>query len=109
MIIMIGNQKGVAGKSTLTLLMANYLVTVRKRSVTVLDLDYQQSLSSKAEKAKILENEPLYEVLSAVLEHFPSLLELLKNDPRKIVLIALPGKMDEDALIPVFETAALVQ
>lgn len=105
---MIGNQKGGAGKSTLTLLLANYLVTVRKRSVTVLDLDYQQSLSSKAEKAKILENEPLYEVLPAGLEHFPSLLELLRKDPRQLVLVDLPGKMDDDGLIPVFEAAALV-
>ncbi|HQS04420.1 MAG TPA: ParA family protein, partial [Daejeonella sp.] len=56
MVILIGNQKGGAGKSTLTLLFANYLATIRKRRVTVLDMDYQQSIASKSEKAKILEN-----------------------------------------------------
>ena len=63
MVILIGNQKGGAGKSTLTLLFANYLATIRKRRVTVLDMDYQQSIASKSEKAKILENQPDYEVI----------------------------------------------
>ncbi|MDR2269534.1 MAG: ParA family protein, partial [Sphingobacterium sp.] len=57
MVVLIGNQKGGAGKSTLTLLLANYLTSVHHRKVTVLDMDYQQSISSKHEKAKILENE----------------------------------------------------
>jgi chromosome partitioning protein len=56
MVIIIGNQKGGAGKSTLTLLLANYLTLDKRCKVTVLDMDYQQSISQKFEKAKILEN-----------------------------------------------------
>ena len=41
MVIIIGNQKGGAGKSTLTLLLANYLTQNKKCKVTVLDMDYQ--------------------------------------------------------------------
>ncbi|MGE8424221.1 MAG: AAA family ATPase, partial [Sphingobacterium siyangense] len=39
MVILIGNQKGGAGKSTLTLLLANYLTSVHEEKVTVLDMD----------------------------------------------------------------------
>jgi chromosome partitioning protein len=108
MVIIIGNQKGGAGKSTLTLLLANYLVNVHQRDVTVLDMDYQQSIAAKAEKAKILENKPDYEVIPADLRQFPSLQKILSRSTDKIVLIDLPGKMDDDGLIPVFAAADLV-
>ncbi|MET3981733.1 chromosome partitioning protein [Mucilaginibacter sp. UYP25] len=108
MVILIGNQKGGAGKSTLTLLFANYLTQVQNRTVTVLDMDYQQSLYSKAEKAKVLENQPLYEVVPADLKHFPALYRSLNKVSREIVLIDLPGKMDDDGLLPVFGAADVV-
>lgn len=108
MVILIGNQKGGAGKSTLTLLLANYLTQVKKRKVTVLDMDYQQSISSKAEKAKILENEPLYDVVPAELKIFPSLHSSLTNRAGEIIIIDLPGKMDDDGLLPVFAAADVV-
>lgn len=108
MIILIGNQKGGAGKSTLTLLFANYLTQVRHRKVTVLDMDYQQSLASKAEKAKILENIPGYEVVPAELKYFPSMANVLNGNSGEIVLIDLPGKMDDDGLIPVFKSADMI-
>ncbi len=108
MVILIGNQKGGAGKSTLTLLFANYLTQVKQRKVTVLDMDYQQSISSKAEKAKILENEPLYEVVPADLKIFPSLNAALASRKGEIIIIDLPGKMDDDGLLPVFAAADVV-
>ncbi|SEM75785.1 ParA family protein [Mucilaginibacter sp. P25] len=108
MIIIIGNQKGGAGKSTLTLLLANYLTMVKKRKVTVIDMDYQQSIAQKYEKAKVLENEEPYEVVAASLEDYPDLLELIKSDPETLVLIDLPGKLDDDGLLPVFKSADLV-
>lgn len=108
MLILLGNQKGGAGKSTLTLLLANYLTQIKKRKVTVLDMDYQQSLATKAQKAKILENEPLYEVVPADLKHFPSLHNALSNRSGEIILIDLPGKMDDDGLLPLFAACDLV-
>ena len=101
MVILIGNQKGGAGKSTLTLLLANYLTSVHEEKVTVLDMDYQQSVSSKYEKAKVLENEAPYEILAVDLAQFPALIKVLTKNPKEIVLIDLPGKMDDDGLIPV--------
>jgi len=108
MVILIGNQKGGAGKSTIALLLANYLTQIRKRRVTVLDMDYQQSLFAKFEKAKILENIPLYEVVPADLADFPSMKRAMEGRRGEILLIDLPGKMDDDGLIPIFAAADMV-
>ena len=105
MVIIIGNQKGGAGKSTLTLLLANYLTQSKKCKVTVLDMDCQQSISQKFEKAKILENAEPYEVLAFGLADFPMMADTIKNNPKDIVLIDLPGKLDDDGLILVFKAA----
>lgn len=108
MVILIGNQKGGAGKSTLCLLLAYYLSKIKQLKVTVLDMDFQASISGKFEKAKILENEPIYEVIASDLKYFPALLELLNQNSDEIVLIDLPGKMDDDLLIPVLSSAELI-
>lgn len=108
MIILIGNQKGGAGKSTITLLLANYLTQAKKKEVTVIDFDYQQSIAQKYERAKLLENTEPYTVVAASLEHFPGMKNILCGDEKQIVLIDLPGKLDDDGLIAVFEAADLV-
>ena len=108
MIIIIGNQKGGAGKSTLTLLLANYLTLNKKCTVTVVDMDYQQSIAQKYERAKLLENAEPYQVIAAELEHFPMMQETMAQDKTAVVLIDLPGKLDDDGLIPVFRSAGLI-
>lgn len=108
MIIIIGNQKGGAGKSTVTLLLANYLTQAKKKSVTIIDFDYQQSIAQKYERAKLLENMEPYTVVAASLEHFPGMKNIMCNDKDQMVLIDLPGKLDDDGLIAVFESADLV-
>ena len=108
MIIIIGNQKGGAGKSTFTLMLANFLTAAKNCSVTVIDMDYQQSISQKFDKAKVLENEEPYQVIPATLESYPVLKNLLARNERDIILIDLPGKLDDDGLLPVFNSADLV-
>jgi len=108
MIILIGNQKGGAGKSTVTLLLANYLVQAKMKEVTVIDMDYQQSIAQKYERAKLLENTEPYTVVAASLEHFPGMKNILCTEEAQVVLIDLPGKLDDDGLIAVFESADLV-
>lgn len=108
MIILIGNQKGGAGKSTFTMLLANYLTMVRRCKVTVIDMDYQQSISQKYQRAKLLENAEPYEVIAASLEQYPALLKVLNENLEDLALIDLPGKLDDDGLIPVFQSADLV-
>ena len=108
MIIIIGNQKGGAGKSTVTLLLANFLTLAKNCPVTVIDMDYQQSISQKFDKAKVLENAEPYEVLPANLESYPILRDILGKNKKDVVLIDLPGKLDDDGLIPVFNSADMV-
>lgn len=108
MIILFGNQKGGAGKSTVTLLFANYLTQAKMRTVTIIDFDYQQSIAQKYERAKLLENVEPYTVVAASLEHFPGMKNIMCSDKSQIVLIDLPGKLDDDGLIEVFKAADLV-
>jgi chromosome partitioning protein len=108
MIIIIGNQKGGAGKSTLTLLLANFLTQAKNHQVTIIDMDYQQSIAQKYERAKLLENDEPYTVVAASLEHFPGMKNIMCSNKEQIVLIDLPGKLDDDGLIPVFQSADLV-
>ena len=108
MVIIIGNQKGGAGKSTLTMLLSNYLTMVKNNEITLLDMDYQKSIYQLYQKAKILENEEPYEVVDAELKYFPSIFSVLSQKKNKIILIDLPGKLDDNDLIPVFKGADLV-
>ncbi|WDF77061.1 ParA family protein [Mucilaginibacter sp. KACC 22773] len=108
MICLYGNQKGGVGKSTLTVLSGNYLSLAKDWPVTIIDMDYQQSISQKFEKAKVLENVEPYDVLPATLENFPMLANVLTKNKKDAVLIDLPGKLDDDGLIPVFRSADLV-
>jgi chromosome partitioning protein len=108
MFIIIGNQKGGAGKSTLTMLLANYLTMIKEFKVTVLDMDYQRSIFTLYERAKILENPELYEVIEAEAEYFPTVFEILKKQTDRIILIDLPGKLDDNSLVPVYQGADLI-
>jgi chromosome partitioning protein len=108
MICLFGNQKGGVGKSTLTVLTGNFLSQAKDWPVTIIDMDYQLSISQKFEKAKVLENEEPYDVLPASLENFPLLSTVLTKNKKDAILIDLPGKLDDDGLIPVFQSADLV-
>ena len=108
MVIIFGNQKGGAGKSTLAMLYANHQAMVEKQNVTVLDLDFQRSLFSRWEEDKAYENPELYEVLDLSLEDFPIIMDELEADPDQKIIIDLPGKIDDDALIPVIKNADVI-
>ena len=106
--ILIGNQKGGCGKSTIALLLANFFTQGKAIKTTLIDMDYQQSIAQKFEKAKVLENTPPYEVIAAQLAHYPMLKELIRKSAKEVVMIDLPGKLDDDGLIPVFQSADLL-
>jgi len=107
MTITIGNQKGGAGKSTLALLLANFLSMDKMLQVTLIDMDYQQSIAQKFDKSKVLENAEPYQVISASLESYPVLKQVITKNNHDIVLIDLPGKLDDDNLEAVFMSADL--
>ncbi|WP_026715229.1 ParA family protein [Flavobacterium daejeonense] len=105
MIIVFGNQKGGAGKSTLAILYANYLTLVKKQKCIVLDMDYQTSIFNRYEEDKILDNPELYEVLELNLEKFPETIPFLKEEKNLNIIIDLPGKLDDENLLPILQNA----
>ncbi len=105
MIIAFGNQKGGTGKSTLTILLANYLSLVLKRPVLVLDMDYQRSVFTRYEESRIIGTAQPYEVLEVELDQYPVIQDLIAGSAGQVVLIDLPGKIDDDALLPVLRSA----
>lgn len=105
MIIVFGNQKGGAGKSTLAILYANYLTLIKKKKCIVLDMDYQTSIFSRYNEDKILDNPELYEVLELSLEKFPQTIPYLKDEKDLNIIIDLPGKLDDENLLPIIQNA----
>lgn len=66
MLIIFTNPKGGTGKSTLTLLYANYLKAMSRSKLCILDLDRSYSLSRKAKRRGAGQNHPAhYPVLTA--------------------------------------------
>lgn len=109
MVILLGNQKGGAGKSTLAILLSNYLTIVHSVNVTVLDMDDQRSIEDHYLEAKKLENPELYEVIGSDLVHFKTMNDaVFSRNPQDIVIIDLPGKLDDDNLAVVFEKGDLI-
>jgi chromosome partitioning protein len=108
MVILIGNSKGGTGKSTLTLLLANFLALEKKCRVAVLDMDYQQSLVQKFQRAKLLENEEAYQVIATAPEEFSLTMDMLVERGIRIILIDLPARLDDEGLTEVFTSAELV-
>lgn len=90
------------------MLLANYLATERQRIVTVIDMDYQQSVTQQFERVKNADVPPPYEVIPANIEQYQKIKPLLSENMNQFILIDLPGKLDDDGLIEVFRTADLV-
>jgi chromosome partitioning protein len=168
--ILIANQKGGAGKSTLCILFANYLAIEKKEEVLILDMDFQASVHEKWEsdwevyrsniraqvyneivnavgaggelpsspKSKLtdeylgrlidthkvqfpdlegykplldgetLDETRLYQVMKQDMGNYSEIKPLLANYEDGHVIIDLPGKMDDDNLVGVYQDADLI-
>lgn len=168
--VIIANQKGGAGKSTLCIMLANYLTMEKKEEVLILDMDFQASVHEKwetdwevykqnirstvygeivnnvgvsselplAPKVKLtdgflidlidknmsiypdlqgykplLNSETLgetrpYEVYKKEMSEYPSLKPALDNYQDGYVILDLPGKMDDNNLVDIYQDADLI-
>lgn len=106
--IIIGNQKGGVGKTTHAILLSNYLVLEKQQELVILDLDFQESIKTKWEQdLEIFDNEPLYEVLQLDLEEVAAVFPKL-NNINGFAIFDLPGKIDDNRLITVYQEADVV-
>jgi chromosome partitioning protein len=103
--IVFGNQKGGVGKSTLCIMLANYLTLVKKKDVLIMDMDFQKSIDERRQEDKIASKESMpYEVLSIETTDYAHYAEQLKMVD-EIVMIDLPGKIDDESLVPILKDA----
>ena len=101
-IIVVANQKGGAGKSTLCMLLANYLTSVANITVdAIVDTDYQQSIVKRREEDKVriegTDKATLYQVASYSLTNVQTIPEFV-GKLRKTghtYIIDTPGALNE--------------
>lgn len=108
MIIVFGNQKGGCGKTTNCIQFANYLAE-KGKSVLVLDLDFQRSLSDRRkEDIDTWENEPKYDVIETDIAKMAEVLNDFAGVGDGNLIIDLPGRVDDDALGIILEKADII-
>lgn len=108
MIVVFGNQKGGCGKTTNCVQFANYLAELGK-DVLVLDLDFQRSISDRRESdLETYDNPPKYEVIKGDLSKVALLLNDFSSVDKGILLIDLPGKIDDDAIGVILKAADVI-
>lgn len=108
MVIVFGNQKGGCGKTTNCVQFANYLAELGKE-VLVLDLDFQRSISDRrTSDLETYDNTPKYEVIKGDLSKVASLLNDFSSVNKGILLIDLPGKIDDDAIGVILKAADMI-
>lgn len=103
-IIVFANQKGGVGKSTLCILLANYLA-YWKKDVCIIDTDLQQSATLQREQDRLAfgEEEP-YSIQSFEVSD-PKTMQLLMENAQTedgFVLFDAPGTIKDDGLAPMF-------
>lgn len=106
--IIVGNQKGGVGKTSHAILLSNYLVLQKQKDLLILDLDFQGSIKTRWDQdLELFDNEPLYEVMQLdLLEINPIFTNL--NNADGYVIFDLPGKIDDNNLVTVYQNADLV-
>lgn len=106
MILAIGNQKGGVGKTTLAVQLANYFTEDKGQELLVVDFDFQGSfLNLWEDEQKVMDSEPKYEVIKKELPESKEVVSLAKGIENGLVLFDLPGKIDDDNLIPLYQAA----
>ncbi len=102
MVIAFGNIKPGTGKSTLLLLLANYLASKEKRKIYLVDMQTEGALGLLFERSLILEHELPFEYFHCDLDHFALLFARLASDLDAYILIELSSSMHDEQILNVF-------
>lgn len=108
--IVVANQKGGVGKTTICILLANYFAYLQKKETVCIDFDPQGSLYYKYKEDESIYSDKLgYPVIKKDLNQSRPLLQrLADSDNNGIVIIDTPGSFDNDNVIPIFQSADLI-
>jgi chromosome partitioning protein len=98
--IVFGNQKGGVGKSTLCVMLANYLTFKKKKKVLVLDMDFQKSIHQMRESDALAKGKMPYKIYPIETADYPKYASEI-NNVDDIILIDLPGRLDDKTLFPI--------
>ncbi len=94
-IVIVGNQKGGVGKSTITAMMASHLHFKLEKKVLVIDGDdLQQSLSKIRER----EGGESYELVKSTTREIPGVVDNLKNI-YDYIFIDIPGNLKQEGVV----------
>jgi len=106
MTILVANQKGGCGKTTIAMQFANFLAYNKGKELIVLDADFQGSFYDRREDdiKTFPENVPGYEVVKVEPEQISVIIKETEK-VEGIVLIDFPGRLDNDNLIDALITA----
>ena len=104
-LIVVANQKGGGGKSTICMSLSNYIASELKFGIGgIIDTDFQQSISNKRKTDKDryegTENAPLYEVTPFRFDNYksiPKLVDVLRQSGR-IYVFDTPGRLDHPGI-----------
>ena len=101
MVIAFGNVKPGTGKSTLLLLLANYLASKGKKKIYLVDMQTEGALGLLFERSRILEHQLPFEYFHCDLDHFALLFARLASVDAYI-LIELSSSMHDERILSVF-------
>lgn len=114
MIITVANQKGGVGKSTIAMLLANWLVE-HSCSPIILDADRQNTIYFQRDndEKNFPEMEVPYPIIDFPLDQSQSdistqLLNLEKDNPETYIIIDAPGNLNESGLVPCLLVAYMI-
>lgn len=108
MIILFGNQKGGCGKTTNCIQFANYLAE-KEITTVILDIDFQKSIVDRRKQdLELFDDKPKYEVVDADLKMVSKTIEDFKQINDGHLLIDLPGRIDDDNLLPILKNADVI-
>ena len=99
-VISVANQKGGAGKTIFTALIANSLVIDFGKKVLVFDVDQQQTLFDIRQEDMLVRNDFPYPIQALNIHNLPAhIVELVDN--YDVILIDQPGRADDSSIVEV--------
>lgn len=109
-IVILGNQKGGSGKTTGTMLFANYLHQMKNKRILVIDTDTLQKSYTRSREYSLLDgiNENLlYQVIDSNPVNVPKIIEEVSED-FDYIFLDLPGNLMEKGVISCYLLADFI-